>query len=178
MREINQLKIRIFLILLMTTCLGLSVEAGEPLKVISGDASVLKSKCTAVLACNYDKATWEETETLEHHFKDEYNGLTSSATRALIRSINENSTGVKIIDDESAAQYKIVFDFDNFRAVVGSFYRKYVWVSGVIKVIDIKSTKTICVIDIKKSKGANDYATAEAFSNCLTRLGRRLVELK
>lgn len=164
-------------ILLVVSCLliCLTLSAANPFKVIKGEKPVFKEGETAVLEVDMSETTWEDTETMKHHF-DEYDKLLESISDIFRITINRNSTTVKIKNTDDPS-YKFVFRPDNFFCKVGSFYKKVTIVWGAFDVIDLSSNEVLCTIKITKFTGLDsDYVEAESVVKCIANLAEKLTK--
>ena len=148
-----------YVLFVFATLFTVTINAANPFKIVSGSTSFLSTGTSASVEFDFSSSTWEKDETLKQQFKDDYEELINVSQTTFINSFNTSSEHLKIVDNGSNSQYKIVFKFDNFQAKVGTLYRKYVRIWGTVSVVDLSSSETVCSIQITKLEGSNDYVT-------------------
>ena len=164
-------------ILLFASCflVSLSLSAANPFKVVNGEKPAFKEGDLAVLDVDLTETTWEDTETLKHHF-DEYEKLLESISDIFRITINRNSNTVKIKDTDNPT-YRFVFRPSNFFCKVGSFYKKFILVWGAFDIIDDSSNEVLCTIQITRFTGHDsDYVEAESLVKCISNLAEDLTK--
>ena len=164
-------------ILFVVSCLLLCfpLMADHHLEVVKGEKPVFKEGDTAVIELDMSETTWEDTETMKHHF-DEYEKLLESISDMFRITFNRNSTTLKIKDTDTP-KYKFVLRPSNFFCKVGSFYKKYTYIWGDLDIIDCASDDILCSIQITQFKGReSDYVEAESVVKCISYLAEQLTK--
>ncbi len=141
-----------------------------------GNVKCLKENESAVLTIDFSKVTWEKKENFKQWCGEDYDKRVTVSNSEFIKSFNENSKGVKIVEAGSDAKYKIVIDLTNFERKTASFGwgRAHINIYGTLKVIDAATGDTVCTYTIDGVSGANDFVETDRFAKSFAELGKQL----
>lgn len=148
------------------------------IKITSGSNDFLKSNSTAVLVFDYSEATWEEDELYKSWCGDEYEERVNISVRSFIRGFNENSSKLKIKQEDTSARYRIIFKVENLEQKNGGrgWGRFYVLCYGIITIQDIETGKDVCVLSVKKEAGSADYSQNDRIASCFNEIGELVAD--
>lgn len=154
--------------------------ADNSTKIVQGNASFLKKRGIANISFNWSNAEWDNgKETLKEHWGDEYERTVKRGEKAFINSFNENSKKLKISTD--SAQYRIEVEMGNidyfFSAmsfVPGHKHR----ISAKIKIVEIATGNTVCVVEVDARKGGRDFVVSDSFVKAMEQVGEDVAKLK
>lgn len=168
------------LLLLTIIVINLGVYAGAPVTVKSGSAKVLKENEKAVVQLNFSNAKWDKDDDFKDWCGPDYEKRVNMMNTFFVSAWNEKVKGLQIVENQSDAKYKIVFDIHNFDRYsgVGWWGSYYIAVWGQISVVDIKSGKTVCLLNVEKAKGENDYNEDDRFLKTMYGLVEQISKLK
>lgn len=148
--------------------------------IIQGNASFLKKAGIANISFDWSHAEWDNgRETLQEHWGEDYEKTVKRGEKAFINNFNKNSKKLKISTD--SAQYHIEVEMGNidyfFSAmsfVPGHKHR----ISAKIKVIELSTGNTVCVIDVDARKGGRDFVISDSFVKAMEQIGEDVAKLK
>ncbi len=162
------------------TLLCLSVNAGNPVSLISGKKDFLKDNASATVSFSWDKAQWDDGGLM----KDELNGsecerYVSVAVQKFKEGFNQKSKRLAIKEDQNA-KYAIqieVLKVDYFFSVMSLVpgHKNTVWANIIVK--EIATGEEIASIKVDRLKGARDFVKDDAFAKCFYALGEELAGL-
>lgn len=149
-----------------------------PLKKTSGDDKCFSENVTAVLSMDLSKTTFDKKQSFKTWCGKDYDERVSVSKKGFTESFNQNSKGLKIVDSEDDAKYKIVIDVKNFQRKSASFGfgRYHVKVYGTLTVIDNATGETVCAYDIDGVSGGDDFVETERFEKSFSELGKVLLK--
>ena len=102
---------------MLMVCTFISVYAGNPMKVTSGNGKFLKDAATATVSFDWSQAQWNNEKPLTDQWGDEYQKLVEAGEKAFKEGFNENSKKVKIA--EADAKYRIEIKITNMDKYYG-----------------------------------------------------------
>ena len=143
-----------------------------------GNIKCLKENASAVLVLDFSNARWENDEDFKQWCGNSYEERVAISTSEFTRSFNECNKGLKIVNKENNAKYKILIELNNFvRKVSGwGWGRAHIKIYGVLKIIDVASGKPVCTYDIDGVAGGNDYVETDRFAKSFEELGKELAK--
>lgn len=162
-----------FLVLLCS-----AVMFAGPLKKTSGDEKCFSENATAVLSMDLSNTTFDKKQSFKTWCGKDYEERVSVSEKGFTESFNQNSKGLKIVDSESDAKYKIVIDVKNFQRKSASFGwgRFHVKIYGTLTVVDNATGETVCAYSIDGVSGGDDFNETERFEKSFSELGKVLLK--
>jgi hypothetical protein len=109
-------------------------------KVKEGKAAFFKENASAVVEFDFSETTWEEDEDFKTWCGDQYEKRLNAIQQSFVKSFNENSKGLKIVESGNDAKYKILIevkDLERHQAFTGSWGQGKFSTTAYIKVLDI-----------------------------------------
>ena len=185
---------RILFIVLCLFCTA-HLFAGKPVRVKSGDISVLKTPSRVLLDIDYSEAKVGKVPLDEYlqkrgdDFVRDWPRESETAAAYFRSCFNKKSKGAKITTDESSAAYKILIrvkhlDMGNAgsffvtMAVGGSQKAGGVIMSGSIDIVDLATNKVVCVLYVDDVKGKGYPNEAIRRGMMYEELAKRICKLK
>ncbi len=143
-----------------------------------GNVKCLKENASAVLNIDFSKVTFEKDEDFKTWCEDKYDERVAVSNSEFVKSFNENSKGVKIVEAGNDAKYKIVIDLDNFVRKTASFGwgRAHINIYGTLKVLDAATGEEVCSYKIDGLSGDNDFVETDRFAKSFAELGKQLAK--
>ncbi|MDR0828912.1 MAG: hypothetical protein LBN95_02220 [Prevotellaceae bacterium] len=171
---------------------AMSLFAGNPVSVKSGDVSVLKDVTTALLELDFSNATVEGKtidEYLESRGSDfvrdfpqdkEYSALMFAA------QYNKKNKGLHVATDVSDAVLKFVIHVDKLD--YGNAHGQFMpfasaksggcIISGTIDIIDLKTNEIVLTLSIDEVKGLANVSDKIRLGLCFFELGSSVAKVK
>ena len=150
-------------------------------KVKEGKAAFLKENASAVVEYDFSQTTWEEKEDFKTWCGNQYDRRIDAIKQSFVKSFNENSKGLKIVESGSVAKYKILIevkDLERHQAFTGAWGQGKFSTTAYIKVFDLSSQQIICVIYVDGYGSGKDYDYTDGLSKCYKGLAKVLFKLK
>ncbi len=166
------------LTVILVTCLN--CMAGG-VKVKEGKSAFLKEKVNAIIEFDFSKTTWEEEENFKTWCGDQYEKRINAIQKSFWESFNDNSKGLKLIESENEAKYKViieVIDLERHQAFTGSWGQGKFSTTASIKVFEISSNELICEIYADGFGSGKDYDYADGLGKCYKGLAKTITKLK
>lgn len=168
-----------FFISMLMVCTFISVYAGNPMKVTSGNGKFLKDAATATVSFDWSQAQWNNEKPLTDQWGDEYQKLVEAGEKAFKEGFNENSKKVKIA--EADAKYRIEIKITNMDKYYGVMslvpgYKHKTW--GTVAVIDILTNTAVCEAAFEELTGGRDFTIDDSFLKCMSDLGKAIAKIK
>ena len=169
MSNLKVIKMKRFYVTFCMALITMFAFAGG-IKVSKGKASFMKTEGKIFVVFDWTNAKWDNDKSVkeqgEAHFVEGY---------------NKESKKVKIIKDESSADYIMTVKFTNFdrfysmmSVVPGNKHK--IW--AVITVVDKKNGEVICEYNVKEFKGGRDFSIFDSYTESMSDLGSELAETK
>lgn len=166
-----------FNLLLLITLFSLSVNAGNPVSLVSGKKDFLKDNASATVSFSWDKAQWNDGGTMKEVLSEsEFESYVSVAEQKFKEGFNLKSKRLTVKDGEDA-KYAIqieILKVDYFFSVMSLVpgHKNTVWANITVK--DIATNEEVASIKVDRLKGARDFVRNDAFAKCFYALGEEL----
>ena len=151
------------------------------IKVSKGKASFMKNEGKICVVFDWTKAQWDKRKPIKAQWGEEYDAYIEHGEAHFVEGYNKKSKKVKIIKDESSADYMMTVKFTNFDRFYSMMsvvpgYKHKIWAE--ITVVDKKNGEVICEYNVKEFKGGRDFAIFDSYTESMNDLGSELAETK
>lgn len=174
MLKVNITYMKRFLLAIVALFSCNTVDAGNRIKTLSGSLDIIQENTKAVLESDYSTSLWDKDDLFKDYWKGEYNDVVKVCDMVFTNAFNDNSKGMKIVDNRQDAKYVIIISFKDFICKVGSFYKKNVFILATIVIKDIETEESVCVLSINKLYGKGDYVEKDALAKAQVELAKQL----
>lgn len=171
---------RLFTSILVTLLASVYCFAGG-VKVKEGKKAFLKENVSAIVEFDFSKTTWEEKENFKTWSGDQYEKRVNAIQQSFINSFNENSKGLKIVDDAKDAKYKIIVkveDLERHQAFTGAWGQGKFSTTATISVIELATNQSVCEIIVDGYGSGKDFDYADGLGKCYKGLAKDIVKMK
>ena len=151
--------------------------------VTSGSSDFLNEKATAIVVFDYSEATWQEEAYYEQWCGNEFVNRVKLGYGSFILGFNNESSKLKIQQDDSSAKYRIIVKItaleEEHGAVLkgGLWGRYYILCSGTIIVEEIASGEVVCTAKIDDEEGERDLVIDDRLAKCFYALGKATAKM-
>lgn len=170
------------LLFVIAACLFcLNALAGSDIKVKSGNSVVVKEKTNAVIVFDFSDARWEQKESFKGWSGNDYEKRVNAASKSFVSYFNENSKGLKLVDNLEQAEYSIIFKVTNLekhQVFSGMWGQGKISVTGTIDIVNVKTKEQVCSIFIDGYGASKDYNVTDGIGKCFKALGKDMTKLK
>ena len=154
---------------------------GPVIEVVKGTAKVMREKATATLVFDWSNAYWMDKGLMKDELPaTDYENYTTVAPQKFQESFNDNSKGLKIIEDPSADyEIKIVVSKIDYFFSVMSFVpgHKHTFYGKVI--VTQKTTgEDVLEVVLTRFKGGRDFKKDDSLYEMFKDLGKKISSLK
>ncbi len=158
---------------------AITVLTAKPLKVTKGDLSVLKEDATATWTIDLSEAVFEKSGDFKEWCEDEYETRVKLMDEAFFASFNDNSQGLKLVN-EGKAPYKLIFKVKKFERKQGPglWGSCYIRVFGTLSIINTETEETALELEVDGVKGDTDFVDTDRFPKTMDWLARDIFKLK
>ena len=158
---------------------AITVLTAKPLKVTKGDLSVLKEDATATWKIDLSDAVFEKAGDFKEWCEDEYETRVKLMDEAFFASFNDNSQGLKLVN-EGKAPYKLIFKVKKFerKQVPGLWGSCYIRVFGTLSIINTETEEIALELEVDGVKGDTDFVDTDRFPKTMDWLARDIFKLK
>lgn len=158
---------------------AITVLTAKPLKVTKGDLSVLKEDATATWTIDLSDAVFEKAGDFKEWCEDEYETRVKLMDEAFFASFNDNSQGLKLVN-EGEAPYKLIFKVKKFERKQGPglWGSCYIRVFGTLSIINTETEETALELEVDGVKGDTDFVDTDRFPKTMDWLARDIFKLK
>ncbi len=158
---------------------AITVLTAKPLKVTKGDLSVLKEDATATWKIDLSDAVFEKAGDFKEWCEDEYETRVKLMDEAFFASFNDNSQGLKLVN-EGKAPYKLIFKVKKFERKQGPglWGSCYIRVFGTLSIINTETEETALELEVDGVKGDTDFVDTDRFPKTMDWLARDIFKLK
>lgn len=161
---------------LLTFCMAMFAVFGFAggIKLISGNAQVLKEAASASFVLDLNGTRWEEDDDFKVWCGKDYEIRIEKSKTGFISGFNVNSRNMKISGGGNT-KYSIIVKVNNFVQKcpgIPCYLRMY----GTISIVDNNTSETICLLEIDGLKGGADYTPDDRFLKCFNKLAKTLVK--
>lgn len=158
---------------------AITVLTAKPLKVTKGDLSVLKEDATATWKIDLSDAVFEKAGDFKEWCEDEYETRVKLMDEAFFASFNDNSQGLKLVN-EGKAPYKLIFKVKKFERKQGPglWGSCYIRVFGTLSIINTETEETALELEVDGVKGDTDFVETDRFPKTMDWLARDIFKLK
>lgn len=168
------------LLSLLAVIVSVCAFADNTTKLTEGSAAFLKNGGIANVVFNWADAKHDNKEPLRNHWKENYDTMTVKGEQGFIDGFNAVAKKVKI-DNAEKAQYRIevnITNVDYFFSVMSIVPGHKHRVSAQIRVVDVSSGETLCVIKVDQRKGSRDFVVTDSFVKTMNQIGQDVAKLK
>lgn len=170
---------RISLTLFVTLFTMVSFAGG--IKVSQGKVSYIKNERTVAVVFNWENAKWDMGTSVKEEWGDNYQSYVDNGESEFIEGFNKSCKKVKMVKDESSANYIMTVEFTNF----DKFYSVMSLVPGnkhkiwaEITVTDKDSGEIICKYNVNEFKGGRDFSIFDSYKEAMRDFGYELARIK
>lgn len=171
---------------------AISLFAGNPVTVKSGDVSVLKENTTALLELDFS-ATRVGNQSIDEYLKSRGDDFVkdfpedkTQAADMFAVQFNKKSKGINVAKDASNAVYKFVIhvstlDYGNAGSAFVPFASAKAGgciIKGTIDIINLKTNQTVCTIDIDDVKGLGHMSDRVRLRLVFFELANKIAKIK
>ena len=151
------------------------------IEVVKGTAKVLREKATANFTIDWSKAYWMEGGLMKDELSaGDYEMYTTTAPNKFIEAFNDNSKGLKIVDEPSAEyEIKVVVSKIDYFFSVMSFvpgHKHTFW--GKVIVTKKSTGEEMLEVNLARFKGGRDFVKDDSFYEMFLDLGKKISSLK
>jgi hypothetical protein len=182
--------IKSFLISLLCLFGTVTLFAGNPVTVKSGDISVLKSPSIALLEVDWS-ATKVGDQTLEAYLQGrgedwvrDWPRNKETAASYFKPRFNKKSKGMKVTNDESVATHKMVIHVKSMDVgnPWGTFFGPPkaggVIMIGTVDIVELATNRVLCVLYVDEVKGQGTMSETERMGLMFDMLATKICKLK
>lgn len=180
MSNLKVIKMKRFYVTFCMALITMFAFAGG-IKVSKGKASFMKTEGKIFVVFDWTNAKWDNDKSVKAQWGEEYDAYVEQGEAHFVEGYNKESKKVKIIKDESSADYIMTVKFTNFdrfysmmSVVPGNKHK--IW--AVITVVDKKNGEVICEYNVKEFKGGRDFSIFDSYTESMSDLGSELAETK
>lgn len=171
---------RRFSLTLFMTLFALLASASE-IEVTQGKATYLKKEGKVAVVFNWENAKWDRGKLVQDEWAEQFGAYKEEGEQHFINGFNEDSKMMKMVTEDSAADYIMNVEFTNFDKFysVMSFvpgHKHKVW--ATITVTDNKTGETVCTYKVKEFEGGRDFTVFDSYTEALRDLGSKLAKKK
>lgn len=151
--------------------------------ITSGSSSFLNEEATAIVVFDYSEAIWEENAYYEQWCGDDFAKRVKLGYGSFILGFNNESSKLKIKQEDSSAKYRIIVKINVFEEEHGAILkgglwgRYYIQCSGTIIVEEITSGKIVCSANIDDEEGERDLVIDDRLSKFFYALGKATAKM-
>lgn len=178
-KKITIMKKKFLLTLLF--CMVCAVAMAGSMKVVDGNKKVFKAiSGYALLEIDWSETSYDGRMTLQEKYGD-FEPYAAASRSGFIQDFNQDCRSVKIVDDESKANYKILIKIDKvdqYIKVTGFIPGPATKIWGTLSIIDLQSNKTLTVVKIDECNGGASPSPLETFSDSFEALGEYVAGLR
>ena len=154
---------------------------GHVIEVVKGTAKVMREKATANLVFDWSNAYWMEKGLMKDELSAvDYENYTTRAPQKFQEAFNDNSKGLKIVDD-SSADYEIkvvVSKIDYFFSVMSVVPGHKHTFFGKVIVTRRSTGEEVLEVNLTRFKGGRDFVKDDSFYEMFLDLGKKISSLK
>ena len=162
-------------------CMVFSMAMAGSIKVIEGNKKVFKSiSGLAVLEIDWSNTSYDGRMTLEEKYGD-FTPYEAAARSGFIQDFNQDCRSVKVVTDDSRAQYKIsikVDKVDQYIKVTGLIPGPATKIWGTLTISDLESGEVLTVVKIDECNGGASPSPFETFSDTFEALGEQIAKMR
>lgn len=159
------------------------ITAFADIDVKSGSSNFLNEATTAVVVFDYSNATWQKEAYYEQWCGNDFANRVQLGYGSFILGFNNESSKLKIKQEDSAAKYRITVKIhqleENKGAILkgGLWGRYYIQCSGTIIVEEIASGEVVCIAKIDDEEGERDLVINDRLAKCFYALGKATAKM-
>ena len=159
------------------------LTAFADIDVTSGSSDFLDEEVTAIVVFDYSKATWQEEVYYEQWCGNDFANRVKLGYGSFILGFNNESSKLKIQQEDSSAKYRIIVKINVFEekhgaALKGGLWgRYYIQCSGTILVEEIASGEVVCTAKIDDEEGERDLVINDRLAKCFYALGKATAKM-
>jgi len=158
-----------------------SAKDAPVIEVVKGTAKVLKENATANLTIDWSNAYWMESGLMKDELSaGDYEKYTTTAPNKFKEAFNDNSKGLKIVDDSTAVyEIKVVVSkIDYFFSVMSVVpgHKHTFW--GKVIVTNKSTGEEVLEVNLARFKGGRDFVKDDSFYEMFLDLGKKVSKLK
>ena len=159
------------------------LTAFADIDITSGSSDFLNEETTAIVVFDYSEATWEEEAYYEQWCGDDFAKRVKLGYGSFILGFNNESSKLKIKQEDSSAKYRIkvkinVFEEEHGAVLKGGLWgRFYIQCSGTIIVEEIASGEVVCTAKIDDEEGERDLVMDDRLAKCFYALGKATAKM-
>lgn len=166
-------KIIITMFLTIVGCI--TVMAGDEIKVINGNASVLKEKSVALVEFDWEGATWDNEKSLEEQWSNDYATIISESEATFIAQFNKkNKKGLQLSDSIEDSPITISVKITNADKHWSWGMVTSIW--GTIAVL--KDGQEVLKVKLTKIEGEGDNSADDSVARCFLEIANKFVKVK
>ena len=156
----------------------LCITTYADIETVSGNWSFLNEETTAIVVFDYSDATWGDEVYYEQWCGNDYANRVKLGYGAFILGFNNESSKLKIQQEDSSAKYRIIVKINALEEKHGAILkgglwgRFYIQCSGTIIVEEITSGEVVCTARIDDEEGERDLVIDDRLAKCFNALGK------
>ena len=156
-----------------------SAFAAKPLKVTKGSLDVLKEDAIATWTIDLSEAVFEKEGDFKTWSGEDYETRVNQMNEAFFSSFNENSKGLKLVN-EGEAPYKLLLKVREFerKQGPGMWGSCFIRVFGTLSIVDAATGETALELDVNGVKGDTDFVENDRYPKTMNWLARDIFKLK
>ena len=158
-----------------------SAKDGPVIEVVKSTAKVMRENATANLVFDWSNAYWMESGLMKDELSAvDYENYTTIAPKKFQEAFNNNSKGLKIVDDPSA-DYEIkvvVSKIDYFFSVMSVVPGHKHTFFGKVIVTQRSTGEEVLEVNLTRFKGGRDFVKDDSFYEMFLDLGKKISSLK
>ena len=162
----------------------LCITTYADINTISGNWSFLNEETTAIVAFDYSEATWEDESYYEQWCGDDFEQRVQLGYGSFILGFNNESSKLKIKQEDSSAKYRITVKINKLEESHGSLMkgglwgRYYISCFGTIIVEEISTGEVVCTAIIEDEEGEQDLMIEDRLAKCFNALGKATAKME
>lgn len=166
---------KVILTILFAVVCCLAVMAEDEIKVISGNASVLKEKTIALVDFDWEGATWDNEKSLEEQWGNDYAKIVSESEATFIAQFNKkNKKGLQLSD--SIEDSPITVSIKVTSAVKHWSWGMVTSIWGTITVT--QNNQEVLKVKLTKIEGEGDNSADDSVARCFLEIANRFAKVK
>lgn len=169
-----------YLLLLVAMMSSVYCMAGG-IKVKEGKSAFLKEDASAIVEFDFSKTTWEGKEDFKTWCGNQYEKRVDAIQQSFKKSFNENTKGLKIVEDAKDAKYKIIVkveDLERHQSFTGAWGQGKFSTTATISVIELATNQSVCEIIVDGYGSGKDFDYADGLGKCYKGLAKDIVKMK
>lgn len=170
---------KIYLTICMTMIAVFAFAGG--IKVSKGKAAYMKKEGKISIVFVWSSAKWDNQKPVKEQWTDEYDAYVENGEAQFIEGFNEKSKKVKIVKDDSSADYVMtitILNVDRFYSMMSIVPGNKHRITAEIKVTDKKTDEVICIYNAEEFKGGRDFSIFDSYKEAMKDFGSKLAVTK